>query len=227
MHGIVLHRLGSSVRILEQSPTETPASHMAGVCLGPDVLRFLERFDRAKHIPLGIPSELLQSLDDKGVAHPFLRASRIMSSWDALYFRLRANFDGWVSEYVPQPPGPLPADGESVESAKARAQYDVGKQVVDVTENVKEGGVLVTVKDRVNGGAELRLRAELVLGADGPNSVVRKSFLPPGVAERQYAGYVAWRGVVPEELVSEETRQIFSANITYSMLKGEGAHVIV
>lgn len=38
---------------------------------------------------------------------------------------------------------------------------------------------------------------------------------------------MAWRGVVPEEEVSKETRDKFLANITYSMLNDEGGHVIV
>ncbi len=216
MHGLVLHRLGWSVHILERSPTETPASHMAGVCLGPDVLRFLQRFDRAAHIPLGIPAEQLQSLDAQGTAHPFLPVRRVMCSWDALYFRLRANFDGLASKYVPHPPGPQEADG--------RAKYETGQQVVAVHEDAERGGqVRVIVNDHHNGGAELQLAADLVLGADGPNSVVRDAAL----VHRQYAGYVAWRGVVAEDRVSAETRQIFSANITYSVLKGEGMHVIV
>lgn len=219
MHGIALHQLGRSVHILEQFPTDTPPSHMAGVCLGPDVLRFLERFDRAAHIPLGIPSELLQSLDAQGVAHPFLRAGRVMSSWDALYFRLRANFDGLVSEYVPLPPGPKPLEGESAPLAKERARYEVGQRVVGIEE--ADGRVRVTVQDQT--GAERSLTADLVLGADGPNSMVRGLFVTG--AERRYAGYVAWRGTVLEEEVSAETRQIFSKNITYSIL--QNGHVIV
>src|SRR6202162_4421109 len=37
---------------------------------------------------------------------------------------------------------------------------------------------------------------DLLIGADGPGSLVRQQLLPEVVAE--YAGYVAWRGVVPE-----------------------------
>ncbi|KAI9046261.1 uncharacterized protein KD926_004099 [Aspergillus affinis] len=149
LHGIILHRLGCSVRILEKSPRSTPVSHMAGVALGPDVLQFLSRFDCVQDVAsLGIPSELLQSLDSNGQPHPFLYATRIMSSWGALYFRLRANYDGLSSEYK--------------------------------------------------------------------NAVARR-----------YAGYVAWRGVVRESEVSDETQHIFRKNITYSVLKSHGAHVIV
>ncbi|KAI0474594.1 hypothetical protein F4859DRAFT_521703 [Xylaria cf. heliscus] len=148
MHGVMLHRLGSRVSVLEQSTTDTPPSHMAGVCLGPDVLRLLNRFDGVAEIPLGIPSVQLQSLDQQG-------------------------------------------------------------------------------KDLLDGGREMQAEADLVLGADGPNSIIRRIFCATGQADRKYSGYVAWRGVVPEKAVSEETRRIFRENITYSSLRGQGGHVIV
>ncbi|KAI1099777.1 FAD/NAD(P)-binding domain-containing protein [Jackrogersella minutella] len=226
MHGLVLHHLGSTVRILEQSPTDSPASHMAGVCLGEDVQKLLKRFDRASEVPLGIQCVQLQSLDQQGEIHPFLRVNRIMSSWDALYFRLRANFDVKASEYVPHPPALRPREDEDTEAARTRARYEVGKQVVGI-EKLETGQLMVRFKDHSDGGKDGLALADLVLGADGPNSIVRKTFLEPGQADRKYSGYVAWRGVVPEEQVSEETRNVFRENITYSILKGEGGHVII
>ncbi len=216
MHGIMLHRLGSNVHILEQSPTSTPVSHMAGVCAGSDVLCFLKKFDRLGDVPLGIPSVCLQSVDAQGRISVFLRAERLMTSWDALYFRLRANFDGLKSEYSQSPP--QINDGED----GPVAVYNIGKQVTSIE--------VVGIQVRViywdlSAGKSVETLADLVLGADGPNSIVRKTFLGPGIAERRYAGYLAWRGVVPENQVSEETRKLFRANITYSIVKG--GHVIV
>ncbi|KAI0179313.1 hypothetical protein GGR52DRAFT_299848 [Hypoxylon sp. FL1284] len=226
MHGLMLHRLGSTVRVLEQSPTATPVSHMAGVCLGVDVLQLLARFDRISEIPLGIRSAQMRSLDLRGKVHPFLRVTRVMSSWDALYARLRANFDMQVSEYVPHPSPLVPLADEDIEAAKARARYEVGKQVFGV-EQLETGQVMVRYKDQADGGKDGQDLADLVLGADGPNSVVRKIFSGPGETERKYSGYVAWRGAVPEEQVSRETRDVFRANITYLLLHGSGGHVVV
>jgi 2-polyprenyl-6-methoxyphenol hydroxylase-like FAD-dependent oxidoreductase len=226
MHGIVLRRLGCSVLILERSPTEAPPSHMAGICLGADVLRLLDRFDRVDKVQLGLPSVQLQSLDNHGKAQPFLKASRVMSSWDAVYFRLRANFDFFASDYVLYPPAPEPMIGEDVLIAKSRAKYEVGKEVVDVKKS-HTGRMLVTYKDYSNGCHEVNCEADLVLGADGPNSIVRKIFLGAAQVDRKYSGYVAWRGTVPEDQVSDKTREIFSANITYSILGGEAGHVIL
>jgi 2-polyprenyl-6-methoxyphenol hydroxylase-like FAD-dependent oxidoreductase len=225
MHGIVLHRLGCAVRILEQAPTETPVSHMAGVCLGPDVLRLLQRFDSFHHVALGIPSELLQSLDRNGQARPFLRAGRIMSSWDTLYYRLRANFDGFSSSYIPDPKLPEPRMGELADRAKLRAVYETARHVT-VLEQLGTGQIQVTYTNS-NNGCEQTTVADIVIGADGPNSVTRRLMLGDAGPRRSYAGYVAWRGVVPEDQVTPATREIFRENITYSILDGRGGHVIM
>ncbi|KAH7127248.1 hypothetical protein B0J11DRAFT_433466, partial [Dendryphion nanum] len=206
MHGIILHRLEWSVRILELSRTDTPTSHMAGVCLGSDVLRFLARFDGVSHIPLGIQSVQLQSLSWKGEPHPFLKAKRVMTSWDALYHRLRANFDSFASVYVPHPPT-LPSSAvEHAEDARKRAKYETGKEVIDVCESAT-GRIIVRFKDHSRGGQESHCVGDLVLGADGPNSTVRNIFLHQTPIQRKYAGYVAWRGVIPEDQVSTFSNQ--------------------
>ncbi|KAI0867794.1 FAD/NAD(P)-binding domain-containing protein [Hypoxylon argillaceum] len=226
MHGVMLHRLGSNVRILEQSTTNVPESHMAGVVLGADVLQFLKQFDRIADIPLGIPSVQLQSLDEQGKTHAFMKLHRLMSSWDALYYRLRANFDLLASEYVPCPPAPASLGNEEAEATQARARYEVGKRVVGVDE-LDTGQVLVRYQDLLSEGNEIEANADLILGADGPNSLVRKVFSATGQTDRKYSGHVAWRGTVPEHMVSEQTRRLFRDSITYLILKNQGGHVIV
>lgn len=229
MQAIMLHRIGISVHVLEQSCSDKPESHMAGVCLGVDVQRFLQRFDRVSEVPLGISSSQLQSLDKHGKTRPFLKVNRLMSSWDALYYRLRANFDGFASDHIPVPPAIKCMPNEDESTSRSRAMYDIGKQVVDIKPS-QAGNILVYYKDLGSGSGIDRISyiaADLVLGADGPNSIMRKTWLSSTETERMYAGYIAWRGVVPEERVSDSTRQIFKENITYSILGGEGGHVIV
>ncbi|MCJ1390653.1 hypothetical protein MMC18_003514 [Xylographa bjoerkii] len=230
IHGIMLTRAGSRVTVLEQSPASSLRSHMAGVCCGPDVLWFLDKYDLLSHLPLGISSAALQSLDKQGRAKVFLRGARLMTSWDALYYRLRANYDGLASEYYPDPPtlkertmGFGEEPGESTRERQERAVYAVGKRV---TALVDEGDRLRVSYTDHKTGESVEMLADMVLGADGPNSVVRTICGGEAAAQRVYAGYVAWRGVVPEEEVSEETRETFRANITYNML-GEQGHVIL
>lgn len=46
-----------------------------------------------------------------------------------------------------------------------------------------------------------RVRADLLVGADGPQSTTRSLLLPDDFPA--YAGYVAWRGLLPEKLLDE------------------------
>lgn len=56
-------------------------------------------------------------------------------------------------------------------------------------------------------------RAELVVFADGVGSTNRRH-LSPG-ARLEYAGYVGWRGLVPESRVSKETFDLLHNSVTY------------
>ncbi|KAL8846840.1 MAG: hypothetical protein Q9221_008098 [Calogaya cf. arnoldii] len=209
----MLVRSGYNVRILEQD-IGSPQSHMAGIGAAADVIDFLDKFDQVE-APLGIPSECLQSIDHHGKVTVFLKAKRIMTSWDVLYHRLRVNFDGLTS--VDRPPSP-DLRGKGV----GNAIYDSGKRVESIIANNDK--VAVRVRDLMT-QTESTLNADLLLGADGSYSVVRRTFLPDSEVRPTYAGYVAWRGVVKESEISPATREIFQRNVTYFQLPGE--HVIV
>ncbi|KAL4942055.1 hypothetical protein BDV06DRAFT_193183 [Aspergillus oleicola] len=207
MHGTALHRLGHNIHILEQSPTPAPTSHLAGIVPSPHAIAFLDRFDRAADTPLGFsapPSRYSRYL------YSSAKGSRLMTSWGALYYRLRANFDGLRSDYIPHPPDVACLDGESLDSARSRAVYESGQRVIDVKESGGNGKVIVVVQDIALEHTRI-LSTDLVLAADGANSTIRK-ILCGGTdyTSRRYAGYVAWRGVVPESIVSKETIEFFA-----------------
>src|SRR5207302_11082348 len=66
-------------------------------------------------------------------------------------------------------------------------------------------------------------RCDLLVGADGVGSTLR-SLLLPGV-EPRYAGYVAWRGTVSEDLLSPATFRALDGAITYQ--KFPASHILV
>jgi 2,6-dihydroxypyridine 3-monooxygenase len=64
---------------------------------------------------------------------------------------------------------------------------------------------------------------DLAIFADGVGSTARAALLP-GVVP-QYAGYVAWRGVVPEAELTDTTRQALDDAITYYVYSN--SHILV
>ena len=111
-----------------------------------------------------------------------------MTSWDLLYYLLRSDFDGLRSDYC-NTPQPQMGEGEG--------KYEYGCLVKDV----KDAGDQVEVRYEKKEGQSETVSADLVIGADGPSSALRKLLLPQ--VTREYAGYVAWRGTIPELEVSQ------------------------
>ncbi len=67
------------------------------------------------------------------------------------------------------------------------------------------------------------ITADLLVCADGVGSAARATF--DAIARPQYAGYVAWRGVVPETELSAPTRAALGDAITYHV--GANSHILV
>ena len=201
MHGIVLKRLGHNVHILNRNPTSLLHDQGAGITALDNVQEFFHSHDSSKQ-PYSITSPNIQFLNRDAEVIKTWDIVLQTTSWNVLYYRLRANFDGLQSEYCP----------ESLKGAaqgEGKAVYDPGKTVTDV-KNIDE---LLTVEfDDVNGGGG-RLHTDLVIAADGPGSKIRQMLQPD--LRRNYAGYVAWRGTVLEQEISEESRKVFGDKITY------------
>jgi 2,6-dihydroxypyridine 3-monooxygenase len=94
-------------------------------------------------------------------------------------------------------------------------RYLLGREVTDTCTH--EGGVLLTF---AVGG---RATADLAVCADGIGSGARARICP-GV-EPEYAGYVAWRGTVPEQLIDAATYDALHDAITYQVLPR--SHILV
>ena len=214
MHGVMLHRQGHNVHIMEQG-SDKPNSHMTGIGVAIDVLRFLEKFDRIDR-PLGVPSDCWHLHDGNGKVDLFLKADRLLTSWDVLYYRLRANFDGLETGYCSRPE-------ELKNSELGRAKYETGARVSDV---IVENRKVTVHAEKTKTKEDFVLTVDMLIGADGSNSIVRRRFLPDGVITPRYSGYVAWRGVVPESDVSESTRKVFLRNVNFTILPTR-EHVIM
>jgi 2-polyprenyl-6-methoxyphenol hydroxylase-like FAD-dependent oxidoreductase len=80
------------------------------------------------------------------------------------------------------------------------------------------------VLDRVDGDTAVfadatRDRADLIIGADGVYSSVRKQFLPD--VQPTFANYVAWRGIIEDKDVPPETLKAVSGRIVFCFPPGE------
>jgi 2-polyprenyl-6-methoxyphenol hydroxylase-like FAD-dependent oxidoreductase len=210
MCGIALKHAGHQVEIIEREGNQRQ-SHMSGICLGFDAQAFLAEHDRLTQT-YSHRSNCLQTVGATGPPKVFVNMVRDLTSWDMLYARLRSCYDGYVSKIYPQPPAPLKGDGKAI--------YSHCKEVIDIrrTDAGSKQQMVLSVLDRDT--RELTdVKADMVIGADGPDSFVRSKYLPR--VKRQYVGYIAWRGTVPESEVSQSTRELFHRSITLQLVSME------
>lgn len=94
-------------------------------------------------------------------------------------------------------------------------RYLLGREMTSFASD--EEGVLLTLSD----GTEVR--ADLLVCADGISSTARRALLPQ--VTPRYAGYVGWRGVVPEEGLSGSTYAALHDALTYQLLRD--SHILI
>ena len=92
-----------------------------------------------------------------------------------------------------------------------RSRYHLGKTVTRV---VEEGDAVFACFDSGE-----RIGADLLVAADGIRSAVRGQFLPE--VKPQYAGYVAWRGLVDERTLSRHTLDTLFERFGFCLPPGE------
>lgn len=209
--GVALKNLRKdlNVRIFERNPTPLLHDQGAGVVAGRDVQVFFNKHDRTK-TPLAVISHQRLYLDRQGSVIDRENTEQHMTSWDLLYHLLRTNFDGVDSEYA-KAPAPRAHEGTST--------YDYGHQVVDI--NLERSEAL-SITAKTSEGETVTFDADLLIGADGPSSKVRK--LIDSNVQRKYAGYVAWRGTVPETEVSQASSDVF--NEKFCFFHAEGTQIL-
>lgn len=199
--------------ILERTPTSLLHNQGAGIVFGAEAQAFFRKhvIPKIGKKDLTVTSPMRQTLDKEGQVLHDERYAQQMISWDLVYFVLRANFDGLESEYCSVP---------EREEGDGEARYEVGRKVVGVRDLGMEGVEVEceVVKENETGGEKhkgekIAVRGDMVIAADGPSSTIRR-FVCPEV-ERRYAGYVAWRGTVPENEASEALKRTFVDRFTF------------
>ncbi|KAK6371841.1 hypothetical protein LTS17_008665 [Exophiala oligosperma] len=197
--GVALKQEGFDTTILERNPTNLLENQGAGIVAGGDTLAFFERYDRCKRAVV-VASQKRMYLDKSGdVVHEEVM-KQTMTSWDLCYYMLRANYDHQQSDYC-KAPSPQPGDG--------KIDYRYG---CTVTGFVYEGDKVRVSYDKAGGGKE-SVVGDMLVGADGPSSTIRKILYPD--IERRYVGYCVIRGTVPEEEASEEAKAAFVERFTF------------
>lgn len=205
MQGLRLKRQGHNVTILEQDAGSERFSHEAGIGFGANVEEFLRRFD-ATGLNASIPALSRHFAYRKRPDFLTTRGGLKLSNWIYLYRILRANFDQFASTVCPNPPSPYKEDGN--------ASYLTGKRVTDLQYS---HDVVTVYYEDIHDSKRVSIDADLVIGADGLHSCVRGLVHAP--ATKEYAGYVSWRGTVPEEMVSPETALYFNDRLSFDIMK--------
>jgi 2-polyprenyl-6-methoxyphenol hydroxylase-like FAD-dependent oxidoreductase len=158
-----------------------------------------------------VASQARQYLDREGKIVHKEEMVQHMTSWDLAYYLMRANYDGVKSPYC-EVPDPVPEHGKAVH-IHDRTVMDIKEEQGDSRDRQGRAGGGVRVFWESSQGDRGSIVADIVVGADGPSSTVRK-FVQPDV-ERKYAGYCALRGTLPEDEASEETKETLCERFTF------------
>lgn len=130
--------------------------------------------------------------------------------------RIYLDHDGSVAKTLKTPQTQMSWDllYDTVASRIAEGTYLLGHEPIEVLDG--DDGAELIFSD---GSREI---ADLVIGADGLGSVVRKAVNPEN-NQNQYAGYVAWRGLIPEVDVPYGAALLLDR---FSFFVRPGAHVL-
>lgn len=196
MHALVLLSLPRppTIRILERSPTALLHNQGAGIVAGNETQEFFDKFVKpGKDIAVTSKQRLYLDRSGNVMDGSVEERQQRMTSWDLLYHLLRWRVEGLQSDYV---------DGLEADK-RPKASYENGCTVTALEKSGDAVKLTWTSKDH----GEQTSEADLVIAADGASSTIRRLVKPD--VERKYVGYVAWRGTVPENDLSDQAKDVF------------------
>jgi 2-polyprenyl-6-methoxyphenol hydroxylase-like FAD-dependent oxidoreductase len=185
----------------------------AGVVAGGETLSFFQKHDIFEK-EIAVESKERLYLDKSGEVVDRESYQQKMTSWDLLYYLSRGGVDGTESKYVEKEKWEDVKGREDVREAWGRARYEYGREVVGVEERGDEVEVRWKSTREGEEGVEGREVADFLICADGPSSRLR-GLMMEGASQRVYAGYVAFRGTVPEGELSESAKDLFVERFTF------------
>lgn len=204
-NAITLRRLGHKVTILERSPVRLLHDQGAGVVAGNETLQWVEKYGQSRRTAedISVLSQQRLYLDRKGNVIDREDSRQRMTSWGVLYNIGREGFDGLQ-------------EGTEVVDESGEARYEYGRSVTAIED--KGNSVEVRFKkgrEGEEGEQEESIQGDFLLVADGPSSRMRKMLLGESTAQRNYAGYVAFRGTVPEAELSQAATDVFVEKFSF------------
>jgi len=195
MHAIVLSEFGHDVHILEQKTEAQLDREAAGLSAGPDMQAFINRFVKDPKA-YSIAIDTITVLDEEGRTDVQFKPPTPgrYSTWTTLYRMFRETLANNV-----------------------RGNTVLYETSMFVSKTYHNNGVF-TVKYRdCQNEAIHEVQGDMVIGTDGGRSGARTSLVPDSIP--QYAGYVLWRGVVRENLVSDETKEFLANRMVMARTK--------
>lgn len=104
----------------------------------------------------------------------------------------------------------------TLKAAFGDQNYHQAKTLVKVDQDLRAGTVAAQFEDGT------RKSGDLLIGADGGDSTVRQQFWP--TMRPTYAGYLAWRGLIPEDEMPPAARE--SLHGDFGFANNRGSHIL-
>jgi 2-polyprenyl-6-methoxyphenol hydroxylase-like FAD-dependent oxidoreductase len=104
----------------------------------------------------------------------------------------------------------------TLKAAFGDQNYRQAKTLLKIDQDVCAGTVTAQFEDGT------RESGDLLIGADGGNSIVRQQFWP--TMRPTYAGYLAWRGLLPEDAMPLAARETLHGDFGFA--NNQGSHIL-